>query len=93
MSSLNIDYGETKRVGTAISADADDFKTLLGEINKLNEDLKSDWEGADATSYTGKIAEQAQIMNELQKTIDEAGRLLVSAANAYEETMRQNTLN
>lgn len=93
MGSLRVDYGETERVGNAICTYADDFKTLLNGINKLNEDLKSDWEGTDATSYTGKITEQAQLMDKLQKSIDEAGKLLKSAAKAYEEAMKQNTLN
>ena len=67
------------------------FKVVLVILN-LNDSLKNCWKGADADSYTGKIAEQAQIMNKLQTTIQEIGEYLVSVGDAYEKAMNDNTL-
>lgn len=90
MGSLNVDYQETRNAGTNLKNHASDFKTLLGEIQSLNDNLKSSWTGDDAVSYTNKITEQAQGMNQLQKTVDEMGDLLISAGNAYEQAMEAN---
>lgn len=92
MTSLNIDYEQTRATGRNIQSSAGDFKSLLGDIQNLNDSLKSCWKGADADSYTGKISEQAQIMNKLQTTIQEIGEYLVEVGNAYEKAMQENTL-
>lgn len=92
MTSLNIDYEATRSAGRSVQNSAGDFKSLLGDIQSLNDNLKSCWKGGDADSYTGKIAEQAKIMNELQKTIQEIGGYLVSVGNAYEQAKNDNTL-
>lgn len=92
MTSLNIDYDATRAAGRSVQSSAGDFKSLLGDIQNLNDSLKNCWKGADADSYTGKIAEQAQIMNKLQTTIQEIGQYLVSVGDAYEKAMNDNTL-
>lgn len=89
---LKIDYEETRRAGNNVQSNAADFKTLLGEISDLNGSLKQSWQGADADKYTQKIAEQAQIMNKLQASIDELGAYLVRVGDAYEKAMNENTL-
>lgn len=90
MTSLNIDYEQTRTAGRNIQSSAGDFKSVLGDIQNLNDSLKSSWKGADADSYTGKIAEQAQVMNKLQQTIQEIGEYLVEVGNAYEKAMEEN---
>ncbi len=90
--SLNIDYEATRTAGRTVQSNAGDFKSLLGDIQNLNDSLKNCWKGGDATSYTGKIAEQAQVMNKLQSTIQEIGEFLVSVGDAYERAMQDNTL-
>lgn len=92
MTSLNIDFGEVERTANSIKNSAGDFKSLLGDIQNLNDSLKNCWKGADADSYTGKIEEQAQIMNKLQKTIEEIGEYLLSVGKAYAQAMEDNTL-
>lgn len=92
MTSLNIDYEATRSAGRTIQNSAGDFKSLLGEIQNLNDSLKNCWSGADAQSYTGKISEQAQIMNKLQQTVQEIGEYLVSVGDAYEKAMQENTI-
>lgn len=92
MTSLNINFKNTKDTGTAIQNYAGDFKKLLGEIQSLNDSLKNSWKGADATKYTNEITEQAQIMNKLQQTIDEVGLYLIQVGDAYQKAMEENTL-
>ena len=65
----------------------------LENCKSINDNLKTCWKGADADSYTGKIAEQAQVMNKLQATIQEIGEYLVQVGNAYEQAMNENKLN
>ena len=81
MTSLNVDYEKTRTTGRNIQNYAGDFKTLLGEIQNLNDNLKNCWTGDDATKYTGTISEQAQVMNKLQVTIQEMGEYLVTVGN------------
>lgn len=92
MTSLNVDYEKTRTTGRNIQNYAGDFKTLLGEIQNLNDNLKNCWTGDDATKYTGTISEQAQVMNKLQVTIQEMGEYLVTVGNEYEKAMQDNTI-
>lgn len=92
MISLNVDYEKTRTTGRNIQNYAGDFKTLLGEIQNLNDNLKNCWTGDDATKYTGTISEQAQVMNKLQVTIQEMGEYLVTVGNEYEKAMQDNTI-
>lgn len=92
MTSLNVDYEKTRATGRNIQNYAGDFKTLLGEIQNLNDNLKNCWTGDDATKYTGTISEQAQVMNKLQVTIQEMGEYLVTVGNEYEKAMQDNTI-
>lgn len=92
MTSLNVDYEKTRTTGRNIQNYAGDFKTLLGEIQNLNDNLKNCWTGNDATKYTGTISEQAQVMNKLQVTIQEMGEYLVTVGNEYEKAMQDNTI-
>ncbi len=92
MTSLNVDYEKTRATGRNIQNYAGDFKTLLGEIQNLNDNLKNCWTGNDATKYTGTISEQAQVMNKLQVTIQEMGEYLVTVGNEYEKAMQDNTI-
>lgn len=92
MTSLNVDYEKTRATGRSIQNYASDFKRLLGEIQNLNDNLKNCWTGNDATQYTSKITEQAQVMNQLQTVIQETGEYLVDVGNAYEKAMQENTI-
>ena len=92
MTSLNVDYEKTRATGRSIQNYAGDFKSLLGEIQNLNDNLKSCWTGDDATKYTSKISEQAQVMNKLQATIQEMGEYLVTVGNEYEKAKQDNTI-
>ncbi len=93
MTSLNINYQNTRDTGTAIQNYASDFKKLLSEIQSLNDSLKNSWTGGDATKYTSEIEEQAQVMNKLQTTLDEVGSYLIQVGDAYQKAMEENTLN
>lgn len=92
MTSLNIDYAATRATGRSVQSNAGEFKSLLRNIQNLNNSLKNCWKGADADSYTNKIAEQAKVMDKLQKTIQEIGEYLVSVGDAYEKAMQDNKL-
>jgi len=89
---LRIDFAETKGVGNQVKSYSDDFKRLLGDIKTQNENLKSHWQGGDADSYTNKITEQAQVMDKLQKSIEEIGNYLVKVSESYQKAQEENTL-
>lgn len=89
---LNINYQETRNTGNQVKSQADQFGSLLGEIQSANDELKNCWKGADAQSYTQKIDEQAQVMKKLQATIDEIGVFLVKVGDAYEDAMESNKM-
>lgn len=89
---LNINYQETRNTGNQVKSQAEQFGSLLGEIQSANDELKNCWKGADAQSYTQKIDEQAQVMNKLKATIEEIGAFLVKVGDAYEDAMESNKM-
>lgn len=89
---LKINYQVTRDAGGAVQNYAGEFKSLLGQIQTLNNNLKQSWQGADAESYTRKIEEQAQVMNKLQQSIQEIGEFLVRVGDAYERAMEENKI-
>lgn len=88
---LVINYQETRNTGNAVIGQADEFKNLLENIKNINNELKSYWQGADATKYSGAVDEQAQYMQQLATSINEIGEFLVQVGNAYEEAMQRNS--
>lgn len=89
---LSIDFSATRTAGQQVQKYAEDFNSLYGEIKNLNEELKSNWKGADADSYTGAITKQAEVMDKFRNSIEEIGKFMVGAANAYEAAQEQNTI-
>ena len=89
---LKINYEATRTAGKNVQSYAGDFKSLLNAIATYNNNLKQSWKGQDAESYTRKITEQAQVMDKLQKTIQEIGEFLVTVGNAYEKAMEENKI-
>lgn len=90
MNDLKVNYSETISVGNNVSTKGGEFRDLLNKIKTANNELQSYWEGTDASKYTGAVAEQAEIMQNLADTIDEIGAFLVKVGNAYREAMETN---
>lgn len=87
---LRVNYQETITTGNNVTSKGEEFNQLLTKVNTINNDLKTYWEGQDASKYSNAVAEQAQVMKQLQETIDEIGAFLVKAGNAYKEAMETN---
>ena len=90
MAQLNINYVETKNTGVAVVNQATDFKRLLGEIKTLNSNLKTYWQGDDATTYTSRVDDQAITMDSLGQKIEDIGNFLQQVGKAYEDAMGAN---
>lgn len=90
---LKINYQLTDEAGVNVSNRAQEFDSLLKDIKNINETLKSNWQGADADSYTKEITEQAQVMDKLQDSIEDIGNFLKQVAKAYYDAMGANKLN
>ena len=89
-SDLSINYEALKEVSDKVNALAGEFQTLLNNISQANESLKSGWKGADAEAYTGKISEQAPIMQKLQDKLEEISVYLNNVNNAYSQKVEEN---
>ena len=87
---LKINYQLTRTTGTNVANKAASFGECLTKINKTNSDLKTYWEGQDASKYSKAVEEQAKVMKDLKDTIDEIGKFLVDVGNAYEKAMQAN---
>lgn len=87
---LNINYDAARQTGQSVITQADEFKSLLDQIKNTNNELKTYWQGDDATKYSGAVDEQAEQMQKLETTIREIGEFLIKAANAYQEAMERN---
>ncbi len=90
MADLKIDYEKTRSVASAIKTNNSDFLVKLKIIRDTNNDLKADWEGTDASTYSTAVEEQIALVDQLSKAIEETGMFLERVANAYEEALNAN---
>lgn len=88
--SLRVNYDLTINLGNQVNGKAAEFQQLLNRIISINSELNSYWEGTDNLKYTQSVAQQAEVMKQLQETIDEIGDFLVRTGNAYKEAMEAN---
>lgn len=87
---LKINYQETINVGNQVTAKTEEFKMLLSKIRNVNSNLKTAWEGTDATKYTSAVEEQSTYMDKLGEAMNEIGQFLVKVGNAYQEACQSN---
>lgn len=87
---LKINYQETINVGNQVTAKTEEFKTLLSKIKNVNSNLKTVWQGTDATKYTNAVEEQTVYMEKLGEAMNEIGAFLVKVGNAYQEVSQAN---
>jgi WXG100 family type VII secretion target len=90
MADLKINYQEAKNLGNNVSSKSEEFGSLLSKIKSANEELKTYWEGSDASKYSDKVSEQAQTMDKLNTTLSDIGTFLVNVGNAYEKVSQEN---
>lgn len=91
MDSLRINYSETISVGNQVTEKGSEFQTLLDKVKATNSELKTYWEGTDASKYSASIEKQAEYMQQLSDTINEIGGFLVKVGQAYQEACENNT--
>lgn len=87
---LNINYDETISVGNQVTQKTEEFRTLLAKIKNVNSNLKTAWEGSDATKYTNAVEEQALSMEKLSNAMEEIGAFLVKVGKAYQDACQAN---
>ena len=87
---LQIDSGALVSNGRQVIQKGDEFKGLLNKIKTSNANLKSYWEGTDASKYSSAVEEQAKVMDELAEVIGQMGELMVNSGNAYREAREKN---
>lgn len=73
-------------IGTKVAS----FDSHLSSLKKLNESLKSAWEGDDIDKYYEAVVKQATAMEDLRDLIQSMAKFLLETANAYEETEKHN---
>ena len=83
-------YEEFAAKGEQIKNLATQFETELKNIEQKNQQLRESFMGADAESYTNKVAEQMAAMKKLQAAIAETGQFIVTVSNTYQEVMNSN---
>lgn len=90
MADLRINYSETISVGNQVTEKGGEFQELLNSVKATNSELKSYWEGSDASKYSNAVEQQAEYMQQLSDTIDEIGAFLVKVGQAYQEACENN---
>lgn len=90
MDGLKINYSETVSVGNQVTEKGGEFQELLNKIKSTNSELKTYWEGSDASKYSTSVEQQAEYMQKLTDTINEIGAFLVKVGNAYQEACENN---
>ena len=87
---LSIDYNQTRQIGNSILEKGNEFSEVLNKIASENDNLKNSWKGSDAEKYISAVATEIENMKVLNKTINEMGEFLISAANAYQSVNETN---
>lgn len=90
MDGLKINYSETISVGNQVTEKGGEFQELLNKIKATNSELKTYWEGSDASKYSTSVEQQAEYMQQLTDTINEIGGFLVKVGQAYQEACENN---
>ena len=90
MDGLKINYSETISVGNQVTEKGGEFQELLNKIKATNSELKTYWEGSDASKYSNAVEQQAEYMQQLTDTINEIGSFLVKVGQAYQEACKNN---
>lgn len=90
MDGLRINYSETISVGNQVTEKGEEFQNLLNKIKSTNSELKTYWEGSDASKYSTSVEQQAEYMQQLTNTINEIGGFLVKVGQAYQEACENN---
>lgn len=87
---LKINYEQTMSTGNQVTEKGSDFQDLLNKIKSINTELKTYWEGSDASKYSTSVETQAEYMQQLANTINEIGSFLVKVGQAYQEACENN---
>lgn len=90
MDGLKINYSETISVGNQVTEKGGEFQELLNKVKTTNSELKTYWEGSDASKYSTSVEQQAEYMQQLTDTINEIGGFLVKVGQAYQEACENN---
>ena len=90
MDGLKINYSETISVGNQVTEKANEFQELLNKVKTTNSELKTYWEGSDASKYSASVEQQAEYMQKLTDTVTEIGGFLVKVGQAYQEACENN---
>lgn len=88
---LNISFDETISLGNQVTEKGGTFQELLNKVKATNNELKSYWEGQDASKYSTAVEQQIEYMQQLSDTIAEIGEFLVKVGNAYKEAQETNS--
>ena len=92
MDTLNIEYDALREIANSIGSKADDFGSLLSEIQTANSELMEEWQGTNASKYAEKVAEQAVDMKKLQETIAAISADLLTINDWFADAESNTTL-
>lgn len=87
---LKINFDELKSVSSVVGHKGEEMQELLTRINQINNELKSEWEGQDASKYSLAVEEQAKTVQKLINTINEISQFLSKASDTYRQVMEDN---
>ncbi len=87
---LKINYELLDGVSAQVIAKGEEFSSLLSKIRGINEELKSYWEGSDASKYSTAVEAQSQNMQKLGEAINEIGAFLQKVSKAYQDACQAN---
>lgn len=87
---LSFDTNQIRTVASNLENYSGEFQTKLSNINKINQDMKNNWQGVAADSYIKAIEEQYSQMSKLTETISGIATYLNNLAKAAEELENSN---
>ena len=90
MDGLKINYSETISVGNQVTEKGGEFQELLNKVKATNSELKTYWEGSDASKYSTSVEQQAEYMQQLTDTINDIGLFLIKIGEAYRQANEDN---
>lgn len=88
--SLDINFDETKTTGEEIIQNVKELKNCMEEVKVIDEKIKQIYEAKEMTAYVAEIENQMETIGSILGTIEDTGKLVVRASEAYKEASDQN---
>ena len=86
---LNVNYEELKNISTFVDTKYEEINKIFDELNKLVEDVASNWQGNDADIFVAKAKHYIAKEKETNEKVKDVSVILDKVSQKYEGTDKE----